>query len=316
MHNRDRWPKKDLQQLAAQIISALEASRPQSVRHIFYLMTNPRLPRPVEKTDKGYKRVQRLCVELRRMQRLPYDWIVDMTRRGYHTWTYENPASLVRTHARNYRINPWAEADNYVEVWTESRSIAGVVERTCRNYTTSLYPAGGFASLSLVYEAAEYASRKAGDRPIEIIYVGDYDPAGVLIDQSIIDELREHLGSDITLHRIAITKEQISQFDLPTKPRKKSDNRRRDIAETVEAEAMPVELLLDLLRQKLDGLLTDGALQKAKELEERTQSQLMTLASLIGEGEDGLSDLINMRRLVKIAQRAEKEKDVGDDDES
>ena len=42
----------------------------------------------------------------------------------------------------------------------------------------------------------------------------------------------------------------------------------------------------------------------------------MTLASLIGEGEDGLSDLINMRRLVQIAQRAEKEKDVGDDDES
>ena len=36
-----------------------------------------------------------------------------------------------------YRINPWAEADTYVEVWTESRSIAGVVEPTCRNYATT-----------------------------------------------------------------------------------------------------------------------------------------------------------------------------------
>ena len=63
---RVRWSKADLQQLDEQIVSALRKSRPQSVRHIFYLMTNPRLQRPVDKTEHGYERVQRQCVNLRR----------------------------------------------------------------------------------------------------------------------------------------------------------------------------------------------------------------------------------------------------------
>ena len=55
---RTRWSKAQLAQLDQQIVEALEKSHPQSVRHIFYLMTNPRLPRPVEKSEEGYKRVQ------------------------------------------------------------------------------------------------------------------------------------------------------------------------------------------------------------------------------------------------------------------
>ena len=199
-----------------------------------------------------------------------------------------------------------------MEVWTESRSIAGVIEAACRNYAVSLYPSAGFASLSLVYEAAEYASRVAGGRPLEIIYIGDYDPAGVLIDQSIMGELRAHLDCDITLHRIAITEEQIARYDLPTKPRKKSESRKPEIAETVEAEAIPVELLLRLLRQQLDGFLMEGALEKARELETQTREALLNLADLVSEGEDGLSDVIRSRNLVKIVQR-NRQTDPGDD---
>ena len=309
-----RWPNDQLEQLDTQIVTALQESSPQSVRHVFYLMTNPRLERPTEKDALGYRRVQRRLVELRRRQRVPYWWIVDMTRRGHHTLTYDGPASLIRAHAQNYRIDPWAETDRYVEVWTESRSIAGVLEATCREYAVSLYPSGGFASLSLVYSAAEYASHRARGRPVEIVYVGDYDPAGVLIDDAIVDELRAHLPSEITLHRIAITQEQIAKYDLPTKPRKEGEPRRRDIAETVEAEAMPVGLLLDLLRQQLHVFLPDGVLQQAKGIELRIREDLVQLADLINEGEDGLSDVIKNHRLVKSLQGQETEPDDEDED--
>ena len=58
----------------------------------------------------------------------------------------------------------------------------------------SLYPAGGFASLTLLYDAAQYIEQRASDKESAVVlYVGDYDPAGVLIDQSIEEELREHL---------------------------------------------------------------------------------------------------------------------------
>src|SRR4051812_22329586 len=49
----------------------------------------------------------------------------------------------------------WRQSDFYCEVWTESRSIAGVVEDDCRELAVSLYPAGGFSSLTLAYQSAE-----------------------------------------------------------------------------------------------------------------------------------------------------------------
>ena len=305
---RDRWSNAELEQLDKQIIDALRLSRPQSVRHVFYLMTDPRLPRPVEKTEKGYKRVQRQCVALRRQKRVPYNWIVDTTRRGYHTLTYDGPAAMVRTHARHYRVDPWATTDRVVEVWSESRSIAGVLEATCREYAVSLYPSAGFASLSLAYSAAEDAVERAAGRPVEIVYVGDYDPAGVLIDEAIMSELHEHLQNDLALHRIAITEEQIAAYDLPTKPRKKTEKRKPEMDKTVEAEAMPVGVLLGLLRGQLDAFLPEGALQEARQSEERVRKALTKLADLIDEGENGLSEVIDSRLLMKALR------DQSDDD--
>lgn len=63
---RIRRTDAQLEQLDAQIIAILKEDHPQSVRHVFYRMTDPRLPEPVEKSDKGYRHVQERCVKLRR----------------------------------------------------------------------------------------------------------------------------------------------------------------------------------------------------------------------------------------------------------
>ena len=87
---RFRRTKAQLKQLDSQILDVLRDDHPQSVRHMFYRMTDPRLPEPVPKTDKGanngYAVVQRRCVELRRAGELPYSWITDMSRRGSSCW--------------------------------------------------------------------------------------------------------------------------------------------------------------------------------------------------------------------------------------
>jgi hypothetical protein len=126
-----------------------------------------------------------------------------------------------------YRADIWQWSSTYCEVWTESRSIAGVIEDDCRELAVSLYPAGGFSSLTLVYQAAEAINDHAAGRPVVIFYIGDYDPAGVLIDVTIERELREHLAPDADLYflRIGITPGQIESLDLPTKPRKATDRR-------------------------------------------------------------------------------------------
>ena len=281
---RDRRSNARIEQLDAQILAVISEDHPQSVRHLYYRMTNPRLPAPVEKTDRGYRHVQDRVKKLRRAKRLPFGWITDATRRGHHTPTYRDKADFLRSMKEHYRADLWQQATTYCEVWTESRSIAGVIEDDCRELAVSLYPAGGFSSITLAYQSAETINYYAAGRQVVIFYIGDYDPAGVLIDVAIERELREHLSPEIDLHfkRIAISPAQIETLDLPTKQRKATDRRSLHIRETVEAEAMPAGILRDLLRTKIESLLPERALAVAKVEEQSARDYFDRLAEITG----------------------------------
>jgi hypothetical protein len=246
-------------------------------------MTNPRLEEPVSKDDHGYQQVQHRITELRRDGRLPYGWITDATRRGYHTSTFASAGDFLRRMNGLYRADLWALSDYYCEVWCESRSIAGIIQDDCEELAVSLYPAGGFSSITLAYQAAEYINIRhdSTGKPCVIFYIGDYDPAGVLIDQSIERELREHLNEDVDLEfdRIAITNQQIEQYDLPEKPRKTTERRVLDLHNTVEAEAMPAGIMRALLRVNIESLLPANAIAVTKEAEKSERARLIRMAS-------------------------------------
>ena len=287
---RRRSTAAELEQLDRQIIEILETDNPQSVRHVFYRLTDPRLEVSVPKTERGYEQVQRRCLKLRRGERLPYRWISDATRRAYHVNTFEGPGDFLNQVASLYRANIWSEETANVEVWCESRSIAGVLQTECQRLAVSLYPCGGFSSATLGYEAAEQINR-AG-RPAAVLYVGDYDPAGLLIDQALERELREHLEVELEFRRLAINQEQIEAFDLPTKPRKASDRRRLDVQETVEAEAMPAADLRRLVREAVESYLPPRALEVAKAAEESEREAIRLLGEELEYGGVSIHDLL------------------------
>jgi hypothetical protein len=246
-------------------------------------MTDPRLEVSVPKTEAGYVQVQNRMVKMRRTGLLPYDWITDSTRRGYFVNTYSGKGDFLRSVASFYRRDVWANHQSHVEVWCESRSIAGVIQGTCEKYAVSLYPAGGFSSLSLAHQAATYIQDNidyGGKTEALILYVGDYDPAGVLIDRKIETELSRHLDNvPLEFRRLAINRDQIEQYNLPTKPRKTSDRRARHITETVEAEAMPAYILRGLIESQLDELIPPSHLTALQVAEESERQAINLLAN-------------------------------------
>ncbi len=284
---RKRMTKAEVEQLSKQIYEVLNEDRPQSVRHVFYRMTNPRLPVSVDKSEAGYRQVQNRCVIMRRNRDIPYNWFADMSRRGYFTNTFADAESFVRSMAWQYRGDLWVDSEWNCEVWCESRSIASVLLDDCNELAVDLYPCGGFTSLTFAHEAATTHNRLGDPRPLKIFYVGDYDPAGVLIDQSLKRELRKHLFSSIRMdfERIAINLDQIREYDLPTKPRKATDTRSQHVMETVEAEAMPAHILREMLRDKVEGLLPQGALKALKVAEDSEREHLREVAAMLGRGE-------------------------------
>ena len=245
------------------ILRILREDNPQSVRHVFYRLVDAGVDCLVEKTEHGYKQVQNRMTKMRKNGRLPFGWVTDATRRGFFVNTFESPSDYLWHAAQFYRADVWGGAETYVEVWVESRSIAGLLQAECNRLAVPLYPCGGFASLSMTSEAAEFIRREADGRAVRIIYIGDFDPAGVTIDRKVIEELRYHLPDhDIEEHRIAVTEEQAAA--LPCKPRKASEKRNPEIKMTVEAEAIPAGDLRAMLRHTVEAYLPPDALASAR----------------------------------------------------
>lgn len=280
---RHRLTKSGYEQLDRQILEVLRDDHPQSVRHVFYRLTDPRLPVAIPKTEKGYKQVGRRLVKLRNNGTVPYSWITDSTRMGYHVRTYEDQQDFLSRTLGFYRLNEWKWADTHVEVWCESRSLVGALQGTCERLGVSLYPCGGFSSETLVWDAAQ--DIKAISKPVVLLYVGDYDPAGVLIDQDVGNKMSKHLPDhDVTLRRVALTPEQIKQYDLPTKPRKETDRRRLDITETVEAEALPAAEMRALVETAVDEYLDPDTRARVRASEDTQRGSIWALRKHLPEG--------------------------------
>jgi hypothetical protein len=159
-----------------------------------------------------------------------------------------------------------------------------MIQNTCEELAVALYPTGGFSSLTLAYEAAEFINETAAGKRVCVFYIGDYDPAGVLIDVNLERELRRHLepGLPLYFHRLGITEKQIAEYDLPRKPRKDSDRRALHIGTAVEAEAMPARILRELLRGSIEELLPADALMVAKAAEQSEREHITRMANLMG----------------------------------
>ena len=237
----------------------------------------------VEKSDRGYQQLQKVTVDMRRALVLPYEWIEDSSRQAYWNTGYPGVKSFAEVAALSYRRDYWDATDTLVEVWCESRSLAGVLGQVCREYVVPLFPAGGFASLSFLNQAAGHIQRSERANAV-ILYVGDYDQAGVLIDRSIEKELRGFLGGwpcDLSFERLAVNDEQIDSMGLPTRPPKHSDKRSQEVTRAVEAEAIPAPAMREIVSAALQGLIPERVLTVEKLIEEQERgdiySRLITL---------------------------------------
>ena len=107
-----------------------------------------------------------------------------------------------------------------------------------------------------------------------------------MIDQNIRQSIADHLGADFdfNFHRLGINPDQIEALNLPTKPRKAGDKRSLHIRETVEAEAMPADLMRELLTDAIEQYLPAHQLAVTKIAEESEREYLTKVAEAMAQG--------------------------------
>jgi hypothetical protein len=125
---------------------------------------------------------------------MPFGWITDNTRTRYQADVWASKDAALNDTVRFCRRDLWRMQPRHVEVWCESDSIVGVLLDLCDGYGVPLLPCRGQAPKRFVYDSAQaYASI---GKPVVVLYVGDFDPNGLDIGNSVRDRTVRYLPPD------------------------------------------------------------------------------------------------------------------------
>src|SRR5262245_23961786 len=276
---RQRATKAEVETRREALLDIIDDGRPMTVRQVFYQATVRGL---VEKAESGYSKVQTDLTVMRRAGELPYHWLADNTRWQRKPRTFDSVEEALRNTAALYRKSLWTSADAYVEIWLEKDALAGVVWPITSMYDVPLMVARGYASLSFLYSAAEAINELTV--PAYIYHLGDFDPSGVNAGEKIEETLCELApDADIYFQRIAVTPEQIAEWDLPTRPTKASDTRAKAFGSTlsVELDAIEPNQLRQLVQEAIEEHLPPEQFEILKAAEESERDIITRLVGKI-----------------------------------
>jgi hypothetical protein len=221
---------------------------------MFYALTVRGL---IAKTEAEYNQtVVRLLTDMRWAGDIDWDDISDNTRWMRKSHSYRSVADAVVQTARFYRRNLWADNNVYVEIWCEKDALAGVLFEVTDVYDVPLMVTKGFSSCSFLRHAAATIAQQR--KPTFIYHFGDHDPSGIHIKKQVERDLQRHLKDlgdfdldEFEFERVAVTPEQITAWNLPTRPTKKAGNThaRNFVGDSVELDAIPIDRLHELVRR-------------------------------------------------------------------
>ena len=151
------------------------------------------------------------------------------------------------------------------------------------NRGLGLHVTRGFASITYLQEAAEQI--EADGRPTYVYVLTDFDPSGVSIAEKVEEELKARAPySEIIVERLAVDREQIDRWSLPTRPTKASDARAAKFrrvhgTDSVELDAIPPDELRKLVRDAIDSHMEPWRLRQFRMVEREERD---TLRSMFG----------------------------------
>jgi hypothetical protein len=257
--------------------TAAEASQPITGRGVGYKLFTAGLIPSMEKNEM--QRVYRLLKEAREQDIIPWEWIVDETRALERVSTWDNPEQYAQSVAKSYRRDFWNQQPLRVEVWSEKGTIRGVLQPVLDEYAVGFRVMHGFSGATTVHEVAQ----DDDGREVIALYVGDYDPSGLYMsEEDLPKRLARYDGEHITVNRIALTRDQVT--DLPSFPAtdKRKDPRYRWFRDNYgdrcwELDAMDPNDLRECVEAAIKDLIEPTAWHRCEVVNRAEQASLRTI---------------------------------------
>jgi hypothetical protein len=228
----------------------VDGALPTSGRFIYYELVQRGVVDKAKTRKTGRSSDQDVADALMRLREcglVPWGWLVDETR-ALAEWEHApSVAEYVRRAVDEARVNPWSGAPPLI--LTESRSLAGVLRGLAYQYVAPIAATNGQVGGFLRTEIGPLLA--AASR--SVLYLGDLDHAGGQIETNTRRVLVQADGWE----RIALTAEQVTEHALPSvvkRDRRYDDGHEHEAWET---EALGQSLIVELVRNALDGLLPE-----------------------------------------------------------
>ena len=277
-----RRSRSAINRIRDSIVEVLDLYQPMTVRQVFYQLVTRGV---IDKTEGEYKTtICRLLARMRRDGTVPFGWIADNTRWMRKPTTYRSLETMLHRSQALYRRDVWDSQGVYVEIWLEKEALAGVLIDVTAKWDVPLMVTRGYPSLSFLHSAAQ--SIAWHEKPAFLYYFGDRDPSSVDIDRAVESGIREMAPDvDLTFTRAAVTEDQIGEYDLPTRPTKKSDSRSKNFrGDSVEVDAIDPPLLKEICEKCITDHLDFELHERLLKTEELERETLRTFAENFGSG--------------------------------
>lgn len=199
--------------MVRRILQTVKGYSRLTIRQMYYILIS-RFKYPA--TRAFYKRLDRYLSKIRRANPKVHIKFVDPTRQFFIP-----PLPYRR-----------------IEIWVEKDSIRIFMGKRPAKYRLGIQVLRGFASLSMYRRALERA-RKRG--VTTVLYIGDFDPSGLLIESVAQEEMNHKTG--IKFVRLALTIQQIKRFKPPSRPVNLKDSRAKEYIEKYGDRCWEVEAI-------------------------------------------------------------------------
>ena len=253
------------------------AAQPITGRGIGYKLFTAGLIPSMARSEMA--RVYRLLKEARERDLISWDWIVDETRSIERVSTWANPAAYARAVARSYRRDFWDQQPVRCEVWSEKGTVRGVLAPVLDEYAVGFRVMHGFSSATSVYDV----SQDDDGRELIALYVGDLDPSGMFMsEEDLPKRLANYDGDHVTLRRIALTREQVSELpSFPATDKRKDPRfkwfRANHGTRCWELDAMDPNDLRDVVEEAIRELIEPVAWARCETVNQAEQESLKTV---------------------------------------
>lgn len=217
-----------------------------TLRQLFYRLV---ADQTLRNTRSEYGQLSARTAQARRDGWFPE--LMDRTRNIERARTFDSTTDAKSWLAQIYRRDR-TEGQHYcIYLAVEKAGIVNQLWEWFSAYGLPILPLQGYSSQSFVDEVAEDVL--ADGRESVLIYAGDFDPSGEDIDRDFTERTR---CWDI-YHRIALTKTQVAEYDLPPAMGKATDSRASQFIAKhgeliqVELDALPPDTLRELYMNQI-----------------------------------------------------------------